>query len=47
MHFGVGFGRVDRSPQAGRDFRGNCVAALRVVDRDERDVIVDLDQYWI
>jgi len=47
VHIGVGFGGVDGRAQSRRDFRGYGVAAFWVVDRDEGDVIVDLDQYWI
>jgi hypothetical protein len=47
VHVGVGFRGVDRGAQGGRDLGGDGVAALGVVDRDEGDVIVDLDQYWI
>ena len=47
VHIGIGFRGVDGRAQGGRDFRGDGVAALGVVDRDEGDVIVDLGQYWI
>jgi hypothetical protein len=47
VHIGVGFSGVNRRPQCGRDLRGDGVAALGIVDRDDGDVVVDLDQYWI
>jgi hypothetical protein len=44
VHVGVRLCRVDGRPQPGRDLGGDGVAALRVVDGDQRDVVFDLDK---
>ena len=42
MHVGVRLCRVDRGAQPGRDLGGDGIAAVGVVDGDQRDVVFDL-----
>jgi hypothetical protein len=47
MDAGIVLGGVDRGAQGGGDLRGDRVAAVGIVDRDEGDAVLDLHQYEI
>jgi hypothetical protein len=44
VHAGVRLGRVDRRAQRCGDLSGDGVAAVGIVEGDERDVVFDLDE---